>query len=82
MVEEIYVDLEILAREGEDGYVVRISKSDLHTLVTFDPQLIVRHWNGDKPVRLEPYGKNAIRTQEDASEDNNLTRLPRFDLKD
>jgi hypothetical protein len=71
-----YVDLEVLA-EADDQYVVLIEKSNFNALVRFDQELVVRHWDGQKPVVLEPYGETAVRTQEDASESNNLAALPR-----
>ena len=75
MGEEVYSDLEILATVNED-YLIRISKSDLNTLVTFCDELVIRHWDGDQPVVLEAYGDSAVRTAEDANTKNNLTRLP------
>jgi hypothetical protein len=75
MGEEVYADLEVLATV-EDDYLVRISKSDLNTLVSFAEELVVRHWDGTHPVLLEAYGEGAVRTKEDASEENNLTDLP------
>ena len=78
---EVYIDLKVLG-DTENGYLVDISKADLNKLVTFDDTLVVRHWNGEKPVELEPYGDDAVRTQEDASEANNLTVLPNIDLSD
>ena len=75
MGEEVYADLEILAAVGDD-YLVRVSKPDLNTLVRFNEGLIIRHWDGSKPVVLESYGDSAVRTQEDASSTNNLTGLP------
>jgi hypothetical protein len=79
MVKEIFVDLEILAG-ADDDYLVRISKDCLNTLVSFDEALTVRHWDGEKPVVLEPYGNDAVRTREDASSKNNLTELPDVDV--
>ncbi len=79
MGNETYIDLEILARM-EDEYLVRVSKNDLNTLVAFDESLTVRHWNGNKPVALEPYGEDAIRTREDSSSTNNLVDLPNVDV--
>lgn len=75
---EHYIDLEILAGM-DDEYLVRISKDALNDLVTFDEALTVRHWDGDKPVVLEPYGEDAVRTREDASSNNNLAELPNVD---
>jgi len=79
MGEEVYVDLEVLADIG-DEYLVRIGKDVLNSLVTFDEALTVRHWDGDKPVVLEPYGETAVRTREDASSTNNLASLPGVDV--
>ena len=76
MAEETYVDLTILARADENRYLVFIDKKDLNTLVKFNEGLVVRHWDGDKPVVLEPYGDVAVRTREDASAENNLESLP------
>ncbi len=75
MGEEVYSDLEILAAVKDD-YLIRISKSDLNTLVTFCNELVVRHWDGNQPVVLEAYGEFAVRTREDANAENNLTSLP------
>jgi len=72
-----YTDLEILAEIADDDYLIRISKADLHTLVTFSEDLTIRHWDGKKPVVLERYGEESVRTKEDASEGNNLSELPR-----
>jgi hypothetical protein len=76
---ETYIDLEILA-SMDDDYLVRVGKKDLNTLVVFDEALTIRHWDGDKPVVLEPYGEVAIRTREDASSTNNLAELPDIDV--
>ena len=76
---ETYVDLEILANM-DDEYLVRISKDTLNSLVSFDESLTVRHWDGDKPVVLEPYGDTAVRTREDASSTNNLVNLQDVDV--
>ena len=73
---DTYVDLDILAKVADDDYLIRISKADLNTLVTFDKELNIRHWNGKQPVLLEGYGENAVRTEEDATVDNNLAELP------
>lgn len=78
MSEATYVDLLVLAELGDDDYLVRVSKKDLHSLVTFDDSLVLRHWDGEKPVLLEAYGVDAVRTKEDAKEGNNLTELPKF----
>ena len=75
MVNEVYVDLEILATMGEE-YLVRIGKDVLNTLVSFDKGLVVRHWDGEKPVILEPYGETAVRTKKDTSTVNNLEGIP------
>ena len=72
---DVYIDLEILAKT-DNGYLVQVSKNALNDLVTFNDSLTVRHWDGEKPVVLEPYGDDAVRTQEDASEANNLDKLP------
>ncbi len=76
---ETYIDLEVLANLG-DEYLVRVGKDALNSLVTYDEALTVRHWDGNKPVVLEPYGKTAVRTREDASSTNNLTTLPDVDV--
>lgn len=78
MGNEVYVDLEILADLG-DEYLVRVGKDVLNTLVEFDPTLVVRHWDGERPVVLEPYGNDAVRTREDARSTNNLENLPNVD---
>ncbi len=74
-----YIDLEILAGMDDD-YLVRVSKPDLNSLVTFDESLTVRHWDGDKPVVLEPYGEISVRTREDANSTNNLEQLENVDV--
>ncbi len=80
MDEVEYIDLEILAEVAPDeDYVLTISKKDLNTLVSFDERLVVRHWNGDKPVRLCAYGNDAVRTESDATEGNNLSNLSQVD---
>jgi hypothetical protein len=76
---EVYIDLEILA-DMDSEYLVRVSKSALNSLVAFDESLTIRHWDGNKPVVLEPYGKTAIRTREDASSTNNLVEMPNTDV--
>ncbi len=79
-----YVDLEILAEVADDDYLIRISKADLNTLVTFhcsariSDELVLRHWDGEHPVELEEYGENAVRTREDSTSSNNLSQLPRI----
>jgi len=82
MGEETYIDLEVLAELEDSDYLVRISKEDLNSLVDFNKRLVVRHWDGDKPVLLHSYGSQAVRTEADASEGNNLTNLPRLRLRD
>ena len=74
MVDE-YIDLQILATVDND-YLILVSKDTLNDLVTFDEQLTVRHWDGEKPVVLEPYGGTAVSTEDDDSDVNNLSRLP------
>lgn len=74
---ETYIDLEILGENDAEDYVVVISKKEFAHLVKFDKTLVVRHWDGEKPVVLEDYGKYAIRTKEDGSTDNNLSNLPK-----
>ena len=74
---EIYIDLDIVAEiNNEDAYLVVFPKSDFNRLVSFSPDLSIRTWDGEKPVILETYGENAIRTNEDGSTDNNLVNLP------
>ena len=75
---ETYIDLEILA-DMDDEYLVRVSKENLNSLVTFDEALTVRHWDGNKPVVLEPYSTTAVRTREDDSSENNLAELASVD---
>ena len=82
MVDETYVDLEILAAAEEASYLVKISKEDLNTLVRFSDSLVIRNWDGHDLAVLEPYGKSAVRTKEDASEKNNLAKLPSVTNKD
>lgn len=82
MSEKAYVDLEVLAEVDNDDYLVVVSKSDLNTLVNFNESLVLRHWDGEKPVRLLDYGDDAVRTQADASEGNNLANLPRVRRRD
>ncbi len=74
---DTYADLEILAEVADDDYLIRISKADLNTLVNFNTELTIRHWDGEKPVSLEGYGEDAVRTVEDATVHNNLSELPR-----
>lgn len=75
---EVYVDFEVMAEVDNEHYLVKISKEDLNTLVNFDSSLVIRHWDGEKPVLLLTYGNNSIRTQGDTSEENNLSNLPRI----
>lgn len=79
MGEEEYIDLEVLA-EMDDEYLVRVGKDVLNALVTFDESLLVRHWDGEKPVVLEAYGETAVRTRDDAISTNNLANLPNVDV--
>ena len=79
---EKFVDLEVLANVNGEGYLVAISKEDLHTLVSFSKELTVRHWDGNKPVIVEFYGNSAIRTRDDSEEANNLVKLPRITEED
>ena len=79
MGEEEYIDLEVLA-EMDDEYLVRVGKDVLNALVTFDESLLVRHWDGEKPVVLEAYGETAVRTRDDAVSTNNLANLPNVDV--
>ena len=79
MGEEEYIDLEVLA-EMDDEYLVRVGKDVLNALVTFDESLLVRHWDGEKPVVLEAYGETAVRTKDDAVSTNNLANLPNVDV--
>ena len=74
---DTYVDLEILAEVADDDYLIRISKEDLNTLVSFGTDLNMRHWNGKQPVLLEEYGKTSVRTKGDSTESNNLSQLPK-----
>lgn len=76
MGEAVYVDLEVLASIEDDDYLVRVSKKDLNSLVTFDENLVLRHWDGEKPVSLVAYGSDSVRTEGDANEENNLNNLP------
>jgi len=76
MGDVLYVDLEVLATVDEDDFLIRVSKKDLNGLVTFDEDLVLRHWDGKKPVTLVAYGSNSVRTESDATEDNNLSELP------
>lgn len=79
MGKEVFVDLEVLADLG-DEYLVRVGKDSLSALVNFDEALTVRHWDGERPVVLEPYGETAVRTREDARSTNNLENLPNVDV--
>ncbi len=81
---ETYIDLEILAKM-KGCYLVMVEKESLNALASYDKCLVVRHWDGEKPVVLERYGDDAVRTREDSSKGNNLTALPTVDenaLKD
>ena len=73
---ETYVDLEILGNHKEDSYLISLNKHELSKLISFDKSLVVRHWDGEKPLILEPYGQEAVRTKEDGSTANNLVNLP------
>jgi hypothetical protein len=79
MGKEVFIDLEVLADLG-DEYLVRIGKNELNSLVTCDTDLVVRHWDGNSPVVLEPYGETAVRTRDDAKSTNNLASLPDIDV--
>lgn len=74
---ETYIDLEILGKDNDGDFVVVISKEELARLVKFDEELVVRHWDGQKPTILENYGEFAVRTREDGSPANNLANLPK-----
>jgi hypothetical protein len=76
MGEKTFVDLDILA-DMDDSYLVSISKAELRSLVSFSDSLSIRHWDGEKPLVLESYGETAVRTEDDASSDNNLANLPK-----
>ena len=76
MGDVLYVDLEVLATVDEDDFLIRVSKKDLNGLVSFDEDLVLRHWNGTRPVILVAYGSNSVRTESDATKDNNLSELP------
>lgn len=78
MGEALYVDLEVLATVDEDDYLVRISKKDLNELVSFNEDLVLRHWDGEKPVSLVAYGSDSVRTKGDATKFNNLSNLPQL----
>ena len=80
MDESLYVDVEVLAEIEDDDYLLRISKQNLNYLVNFNENLVITHWDGEKPVPLESYGTHAVRTEGDANEDNNLSSLPRLEL--
>jgi len=79
MGKEIFLDLEVLADMG-DEYLVRIGKNELNSLVTSTAGVTVRHWDGNSPVVLEPYGETAVRTRDDARSTNNLASLPDVDV--
>lgn len=72
----LYVDLEVLATIEEDDFLIRVSKKDLNGLVSFDEDLVLRHWDGERPVTLVAYGSDSVRTESDATKDNNLSELP------
>ncbi len=78
---ETFIDLEIVADAGSE-YLVRINKEVLNSLAAFGGPLTLRHWDGEKPVVLEPYGETSVRTREDASEANNLEKLPKINMDD
>lgn len=79
---ETYVDLDIVAEiTNEDAYLVVVPKVDFRRLVSFSPDLVVRTWDGDKPVVLKAYGESAIRTSEDGSAGNNLVNLPNVSMR-
>jgi hypothetical protein len=82
MDDAAYVDLQILAEVDNDDYLIVMSKKDLNSLISFNEELVVRHWNGEKPVLLETYGEDAVRTEEDEIEGNNLSTLPRVKSSD
>jgi hypothetical protein len=84
MNEPNYIDIDIVAAIEEDDYddyLVLIPKKELNRLISLS-NVVVRHWDGMKPVLLRPYGEDAVRTAEDASADNNLDSLPRVTEKD
>ena len=56
--------------------LTRKRKKDLNSLVIFNEDLVLRYWDGKKPVSLVACGVNSIRTERDATEDNNLSSLP------
>jgi hypothetical protein len=74
---DTYADLEILAEVADDDYLIRISKADLNTLVTFSKELNIRHWDGKQPTKLEAYSETAVRTRGDTKSYNNLSKLPK-----
>ena len=76
MGDVLYVDLEVLATVDEDDFLIRVSKKDLNGLVSFDEDLVLRHWDGERPVSLVAYGSDSVRTEGDATSDNNLSELP------
>jgi len=73
---ETYIDLKILGNYEEDAFIISIDKEELARLVGFSAQLVIRHWDGEKPLVLETYGEDAVRTREDGSVANNLVNLP------
>ena len=76
MGDVLYVDLEVLATVDENDFLVRVSKKDLNGLVSFDEDLVLRHWDGAQPVTLVAYGSDSVRTEGDTTKDNNLSELP------
>jgi hypothetical protein len=78
MGEVLYVDLEVLASVEENDYLIRVSKKDLNGLVSFNEDLVLRHWDGTKPVSLVAYGSDSVRTEGDANDFNNLSELPKL----
>lgn len=83
MVDKTYIDLQAIADLSDtDDYLVLVSKQDLRILVALSENLVIRHFNGENPVELEPYGDSAVRTKEDASVVNNLEELPSTNIED
>lgn len=76
MGEALYIDLEVLASIEEEEYLIKVSKKDLNSLVSFNEDLVLRHWDGTKPVSLVAYGSDSVRTEGDAKDSNNLSELP------
>lgn len=73
---ETYIDIQIVGKTGEGDYVAILPKEELARLVNFSEELVIRNWDGERPVPLERYGDDAVRSQEDASVENNLENLP------